>query len=48
MTSTELDRLVDPRGLKREPPSRTAYAGLVHSRGQVLSLSVLVLGWLVA
>ena len=31
MTSPELDRLVDPRGLKREPPSRTEYEGLVHS-----------------
>ncbi|MCK5827810.1 hypothetical protein KAH43_04715, partial [Candidatus Bipolaricaulota bacterium] len=31
MTSTELDRLVDSRGLKREPPSRTEYEGLVHS-----------------
>ncbi len=31
MTSTELDRLVDDRGLKREPPSRTEYAGLVRS-----------------
>ena len=31
MTSTELERLVGPRGLKREPPSRTEYEGLVHS-----------------
>ena len=31
MTSAELDRLVDERGLKREPPSRTEYEGLVHS-----------------
>jgi hypothetical protein len=31
MTSTELDRLVDSRGLKREPPSRTEFEGLVHS-----------------
>ena len=31
MTSPELDRLVDSRGLKREPPSRTEYEGLVHS-----------------
>lgn len=31
MTSTELDRLVDSRGLKREPPSRTEYDGLVRS-----------------
>ena len=31
MTSTERDRLVDSRGLKREPPSRTEYERLVHS-----------------
>ena len=31
MTSTELDRLAGPRGLKREPPSRTEFEGLVHS-----------------
>lgn len=31
MPSPELDRLVDSRGLKREPPSRTEYEGLVHS-----------------
>ena len=31
MTSAELDRLVGPRGLKREPPSRTEFEGLVHS-----------------
>ena len=31
MSSTELDRLVGPRGLKREPPSRTEFEGLVHS-----------------
>ncbi len=31
MSSTELDRLVDGRGLKLEPPSRTEYDGLVQS-----------------
>jgi hypothetical protein len=31
MTSTELDRLVDSRGLKREPPARAEYEGLVQS-----------------
>jgi len=31
MTSTELDRLVDSRGLKREPPSRNEFEGLVQS-----------------
>lgn len=31
MTSAELDLLVDGRGLKHEPPSRTEYEGLVHS-----------------
>ncbi len=31
MTSTELDRLVDSRGLKREPPSKAEFDGLVRS-----------------
>ena len=31
MTSAELDRLVDSRGLKREPPSRQEFEGLLHS-----------------
>lgn len=31
MSSTELDRLVDDRGLKLEPPSRSEYDGLVQS-----------------
>ncbi len=31
MSLTELERLVDGRGLKREPPSRTEYDGLVQS-----------------
>jgi len=31
MSSTELDRLLDERGLKREAPSRTEYDGLVQS-----------------
>jgi len=31
MSSTEFDRLLDGRGLKQEPPSRTEYDGLVQS-----------------